>query len=147
MIIKISKIVKGYKIFGPNYTCRGYKYSSKNIYQGDLKMCISGFHFCPKVVDCLMYYNCTPENTYVEVIGKDCIIEYDKVLYKELTIKPISREEFMKACTGVVKTYHKGTRGNHILMVKYMKKPHIKMDYINFGMIMVSYVRQPHTKW
>jgi hypothetical protein len=50
--------IRGYKIFGPEYTCRDYKYLlySPNTYEGeDIIPCMSGFHYCLQAIDCLKY--------------------------------------------------------------------------------------------
>lgn len=55
---KDVKQVKGYKIFGPNYTYSGHEYSltEPNVYQGNLEMYKSEIHFYQRAVDCLIYY-------------------------------------------------------------------------------------------
>jgi len=100
--------MRGYKIFGSNYTCREYKYSldTPNIYDGKIEVCGSGFHFCPVVVDCLQYYPCTPINTYAEVeCGDEYIVKDDKVVCKELRIvKTLTYNEFRELATGTITT-------------------------------------------
>lgn len=100
--------MRGYKIFGSNYTCREYKYSldTPNIYDGKIEMCTSGFHYCPIAVDCLQYYPCVPENTYAEVeCGDKYIIQDDKVVCSELRIvKTLTYDEFKQLATGTIKT-------------------------------------------
>lgn len=94
----------GYKIFGPNYTCRGYKYSLKNInnYKGKIEVGKSGFHYCPRPIDCLEYYDYSPENTYakVECVGDEYILQDDKVVCKNLKIvTPLTYKQFRKLIT------------------------------------------------
>ena len=45
--------VKGYKVFNPDWTCRGFQYKVGKIYEEDVKpiLCERGFHFCEKAVD------------------------------------------------------------------------------------------------
>lgn len=54
--------MRGYKIFGPNYTCKYYKYSldTTNVYNVEVLELHNGLHFCPRAVDCLSYYNYVP---------------------------------------------------------------------------------------
>jgi antitoxin component YwqK of YwqJK toxin-antitoxin module len=96
--------MRGYKIFGKDYTCKGFKYSltEPNVYTGDLTPCKSGFHFCVNAIDCLNYYSYNPENTYAIVeSGEKYIVKEDKVVCNNLTIvTPLSYEEFGKLLTG-----------------------------------------------
>ena len=54
----MNNIVKGYKVFNPDWTCRGFKYKVGETYEhnGDIKLCGSGFHFCINPIDCFNYY-------------------------------------------------------------------------------------------
>ena len=42
--------VKGYKVFNPDWTCRGFQYEVGKIFEEDVKpsCCDRGFHFCEK---------------------------------------------------------------------------------------------------
>ena len=44
-----------YKVFNPNWTCRGFKYQVGETYEEDINpsVCDRGFHFCKKLADCL----------------------------------------------------------------------------------------------
>jgi antitoxin component YwqK of YwqJK toxin-antitoxin module len=94
----------GYKIFEPDYTCRGYKYllncvnvdNNKGVVTGK-----SGFHFCSQAINCLKYYKYTPKNTYAKVrSGVKYVIDNDKIVCNELLItKPLTYEEFGKLLT------------------------------------------------
>ena len=46
--------MKGYKVFNPDWTCRGFQYNVGQVYEMDGKpvSCDRGFHFCTKVSDC-----------------------------------------------------------------------------------------------
>lgn len=103
--------MRGYKIFGPDYTCRDYKYSldCKNTYTGKIKVCVSGFHFCQTAVECLQYYEYIPENTYAEVeSGNEYIVEDDKVVCKELSIiRTLTYKEFGQLLTCNLDTPYK----------------------------------------
>ena len=51
-------IIKGYKIFNSDWTCRNKQYSCpgefvENVYP---RVCKRGMHFCPRIMDCLVYY-------------------------------------------------------------------------------------------
>jgi hypothetical protein len=61
--------VKGYKIFNPDLTCRGFQYEIGKEYkhEGEFKVCNTGFHFCLKASDCFSYYAFDPKNIVCEV--------------------------------------------------------------------------------
>ncbi len=71
--------MQGYKIFGKNYTCRGYKYQldATNVFTGTMGN--RGFHFCAKPEDCLRYYKLNENNTYAVVQSGE--------IYKKAVIK------------------------------------------------------------
>ena len=61
--------IKGYKVFNPDWTCRGFQYEVGKTYkhEGNIKMCDAGFHFCQKVSDCFSYYDFDSNNKVAEV--------------------------------------------------------------------------------
>ena len=61
--------IKGYKVFNPDWTCRGMKYEVGQTYKhdGPISICKAGFHFCRKVADCFSYYDFNPQNKVAEV--------------------------------------------------------------------------------
>ena len=63
--------VKGYKVFNPDWTCRGFQYEIGKIFEEDVKpsCCDRGFHFCEKAADCFSYYSFNSENRVAEVIA------------------------------------------------------------------------------
>ena len=63
--------VKGYKVFNPDWTCRGFQYEVGKIFEEDVKprCCDRGFHFCEKAADCFSYYSFNSENKVVEVVA------------------------------------------------------------------------------
>lgn len=100
--------MRGYKIFGADYTCREYKYSLTdwNLYDGALVPCKSGFHFCPRALDCLFYYNLSPVYTYAQVeCGGDYLVKDDKVVCRELKIlRTLTFDEFKELLSGDIDT-------------------------------------------
>lgn len=66
--------MKGYKVFNPDWTCRGFQFEVGKTYKhdGEVNICHSGFHFCNKPADCFNYYRFDPENKVAEVeaLGK-----------------------------------------------------------------------------
>ena len=61
--------MKGYKVFNPDWTCRGFQYEVGKTYKhdGDISPCRAGFHFCRKAADCFNYYSFDPSNKVAEV--------------------------------------------------------------------------------
>ena len=51
-------IIKGYKIFKPDWTCRSKQYTCPGEFIEDVEpvVCKCGMHFCPRIIDCLSYY-------------------------------------------------------------------------------------------
>ena len=116
--------IKGYKVFNPDWTCRGFQYKSGETYSEDvdLKLCEKGFHFCEKLSDCFSYYSFNPENKVAEVvaIGKvvlgnnKCCTDKIKI-GKELTwSKVLEMVNEGKGCTGLCNTGN-GTLGTGTL--------------------------------
>ncbi len=63
--------VKGYKVFKPDFTCRGFQFSENEEfkYDGEIEICNRGFHFCLKASHCFNYYDFNPNNIICEVEG------------------------------------------------------------------------------
>ena len=64
-------MLKGYKVFNPDWTCRDFKYEVGKTYeqQGNLRVCGNGFHFCMKASDCFNYYKFDSNNKVAEIIA------------------------------------------------------------------------------
>ena len=59
----MSKVVKSYKGFNKDMTCRGFQYKEGKEYEtSKAVVCNEGFHACEHPLDCLGYY---PPNTSV----------------------------------------------------------------------------------
>ena len=65
--------MKGYKVFNPDWTCRGFQYEVGKTYEMEDKpeCCKVGFHFCEELIDCFQYYPFDPNNkvAIVEAFG------------------------------------------------------------------------------
>ena len=61
--------MKGYKVFNPDWSCRGFQYNVGQVYEMNEKpiCCDRGFHFCTKASDCFKYYSFDPDNKVAEV--------------------------------------------------------------------------------
>jgi hypothetical protein len=102
--------IKGYKVFNPDWTCRGFQYEVGKTfkYDGNIEMCGAGFHFCQKVSDCFNYYNFDSNNKVAEVeaVGRTETRD-DKSVTDEITIiKELTWYEVLdlantgRGCTG-----------------------------------------------
>ena len=82
-------MIKGYKVFNQDWTCRGKKYEVGKIYTqgGKLEVCGNGLHFCKIAVDCFNYYRFDSTNRVAEVIAHgDIAEEKDKCCTDKLEI-------------------------------------------------------------
>ena len=61
--------MKGYKVFNPDFTCKGMQYKENEVFEVDLpiKICEKGIHFCQKASLCFTYYSFDPNNIVCEV--------------------------------------------------------------------------------
>ena len=68
-----------YKVFNPDWTCRGFKYQVGKTYEEDVNpsVCDRGFHFCKKLADCFNYYNFDSDNKVAEIEALGDISEGD----------------------------------------------------------------------
>lgn len=63
--------MEGYKVFKPNWTCRGFQYQVGKTYEEKVIAicCDRGFHFCKDLKDCFSYYDFNPNNKVAKVIA------------------------------------------------------------------------------
>ena len=69
--------VKGYKVFNPDWTCKGKQYSCPGTFEEDVNpsVCNVGMHFCKNAADCFRYYSFDPNNHVAEVIAYGTVAE------------------------------------------------------------------------
>ena len=82
-------MMKGYKVFNPDFTCRGFQYEVGKTYEENVvpDVCEVGFHFCQKLVDCFGYYDFNPNNKVAEIEALGDIDESDnKCCTNKITI-------------------------------------------------------------
>ena len=67
----MENVIRGYKVADSNGKCRGYQFEvgKRYKYDGKIKICERGFHFCIKASHCFNYYSFSPDNKVFEVIG------------------------------------------------------------------------------
>lgn len=106
--------IKGYKVFNPDWTCRGFQYEVGKtfVHDGNIEMCGSGFHFCRKASDCFDYYDFNSRNKVAEVeaIGLVETRNNKSVTNKIKIVREISWQELLtivnegRNCTGLCNT-------------------------------------------
>ena len=102
--------VKGYKVFNPDWTCKGKQYTCPGTFEEYVKpsVCNVGMHFCKNAADCFRYYDFDPNNHVAEVIAHGTVAEDEnKCATNKLEIvREIPWAEVLeivntgKACTG-----------------------------------------------
>ena len=104
-------VVNGFKVFNPDWTCRGKQYTCPGHFEEDVvpSACNQGMHFCKKAVDCFNYYVFDPKNKVAEVAAYGRVVEEgDKCCTDKLEIiREIPWQELLeivntgKGCTGL----------------------------------------------
>ena len=104
-------VVKGFKVFNPDWTCRDKQYTCPGKFEEDVtpSACSQGMHFCKKAASCFNYYNFNPENRVAEVTAYGTVVEEgDKCCTDKLEIiREIPWQELLeivnigKGCTGL----------------------------------------------
>ena len=102
--------VKGYKVFAPDWTCKGKQYTCPGTFEEDVNpsVCNVGMHFCKNAADCFRYYDFDPNNHVAEVIAHGTVADgQNKCATNNLEIvREIPWAEVLeivntgKACTG-----------------------------------------------
>ena len=94
--------MQGYKVFEPDWTCRGFQYAVGETFEEDVtpSCCNRGFHFCTELKDCFNYYPFNPDNKVAEIeaLG-DIDAESDDSKHctnKIKIVREISWEEVLK---------------------------------------------------
>ncbi|MBR4906592.1 MAG: pentapeptide repeat-containing protein [Clostridia bacterium] len=69
--------VRGYKVFYPDWKCRGFQYAVGECFEMEAKpiICNRGFHFCKELADCFSYYPFDPKNKVAEVEAYGDVVE------------------------------------------------------------------------
>ncbi|MDY2957070.1 MAG: hypothetical protein SOR59_05640 [Lachnospiraceae bacterium] len=104
--------MKGYKVFNPDWTCRGYQFEvGKTFTEYVTPVCYErGFHFCTKATDCFTYYAFTPNNKVAEVealgdidtdlYGSRCSTNKIHIIREITWYEVLNLVNYGKACTG-----------------------------------------------
>ena len=105
-----NEIVRGFKVFNPDWTCRGFRYKVGEEYTWEhgIGLCSAGFHFCRKAAACFNYYQFDKKNKVAEVEAHGRIIddEYKVVTDRIRIVRELSWAEVLDlvntgdGCTG-----------------------------------------------
>jgi len=70
-------MIKGYKVFNPDWTCIDKQYTCPGKFEEDAPLCLceAGMHFCKKASDCFNHYSFDPSNHVAEVIAYGDVLE------------------------------------------------------------------------
>lgn len=105
--------MKGYKVFNPDWTCRGYQFEVGKTFTEDIKpvCCHKGFHFCTEITDCFEYYPFSTLNKvaevealgYIDTSNKDSKCCTNKIhIIREITWHEVlDLVNIGKSCTGL----------------------------------------------
>ncbi len=106
-----EKTVKGYKVFNPDWTCRGFQYKVGASYEMDEEpiACERGFHFCERLEDCFNYYDFDSENKVAEITAygettrenNKCCTNKIKIEKKMEWYEVLDIVNIGKSCTGI----------------------------------------------
>lgn len=83
--------MKGYKVFNPDWTCRGFRYEIGKTYkhEGEIEICKEGFHFCEKLIDCFNYYPFDPQNKVAVIDATGEVIKHTEYLFSKCVTNEI----------------------------------------------------------
>ena len=86
----MSEIVRGYKVFNKDWTCKYKRYACPGRFKEEnisLQLCEKGMHFCLDIKDCFTYYEFDPNNHVAEVIAHGKVMQgADKCCTDDLEI-------------------------------------------------------------
>ena len=71
------KMIKGFKVFNPNWTCLDKQYTCPGKFEEEVipSVCYHGIHFCKKASDCFNYYSFNSANKVAEVVAYGTVVE------------------------------------------------------------------------
>ena len=110
------KKIKAYKVFSPDWTCKGFQYEvGKSYHEDNIKICKKGFHACLKLSDCFSYYDFDKKNKVaeVELSGEIQRDNSFKCCASDITIvKELPWEEVLTLCNSGNCNSGNGNSGN-----------------------------------
>ena len=108
----MNEIIKGFKVFNPDWTCRGKQYTCPGTFEEDVSpsVCDRGMHFCKVAADCFNYYSFDPDNHVAEVIafadrtvedGDKCATNYLEIVREIPWAELLEMVNTGKGCAGL----------------------------------------------
>ncbi|MCI8489014.1 MAG: hypothetical protein HFJ04_01955 [Lachnospiraceae bacterium] len=104
-------IIRGYKVFNPDWTCLGKQYTCPGIFEEDVAphVCGHGMHFCRRAEDCFKYYDFDSKNHVAEVVahgevaedGNKCCTDKLEVVREIIWEEVLKIVNSGKECTGI----------------------------------------------
>jgi hypothetical protein len=97
---KIMKKITAYKVFNPDWTCRGFQFEVGKSYtaHGKIELCENGFHACAIAARCFDYYSFDSNNkvAIVELSGKIVGNATDKYAARKIkVVKELSWQDVL----------------------------------------------------
>ena len=110
--------MKGYKVFNPDFSCRGFQYEVGKVFDipGKPKCCRNGAHFCAELVNCFNYYSFNPANKVAEIeaLGEiDTNDDGKSCTNKIKIVRELSWEEVLKMVNMGIGNYGWGNSGDY----------------------------------
>ena len=112
--------IKAYKAFNSDLTCKDFQYEVGKTHRHNavLKLCESGFHACPKLVDCFSFYPFSEAETRVAEVLVWGKIEYedtgDKLCASNIkVVRELAWSEVLSLCNIGDNNTGYGNSGNH----------------------------------
>lgn len=124
----MGKIIRGYKGFERDLTCRGMQYEVGKTYvlEGEPKLCKRGFHFCTSPLAVFKYYEPTNRFAIVEADEDDVIYDIKSSFYKAVTrritiVKEITLVEIVRLQMDFSSRMKRSTEGGEMCRLGYEK--------------------------
>lgn len=120
----MGKIIRGYKGFEKDFTCRGFQYEVGKTYKidGEPKLCERGFHFCTSPLAVFKYYDPTNRFAIVEADEADVVFDnfFPKAVAKRLTIvREVTLDEMMRLQMGFSSRMKRSIAGGEMCRLGY----------------------------
>lgn len=120
----MGKIIKGYKGFERDFTCRGMQYEVGKTYEieGEPKLCERGFHFCTSPLAVFEYYAPTNRFAIVQANEDDVIYDAANNSYKAVArrikiVKEITLDDIISLQIEFSSTKKRSSTGGHICRI------------------------------
>lgn len=135
-----EQCVRGFKVFGPDWTCNprlgiSKQYTCPGRFQeyGEIEVCGHGMHFCKKAADCFGYYDFNPAYRVAEVVVLDTVtaetIIVDTIIVDTVTVETII-VEIVTVGIIIVETVIVGIIINAVFLMDVLIQKSLKFIYL-----------------